>query len=85
MSGTSSVAKSVVPPIASKPSGAAVESPAVAPSFCSVEVRADGTGLAHVVIPADIMVRIQRRAGKQDLGDYLWANLFRAALNSHVY
>lgn len=74
--------------------GAAATPPVVAPSFpiqkivspkCTVDVLDDGGADAIVQIDADVMKRITRRAGTMDLGQYLWENVFKKALESHVY
>lgn len=66
------------------PKGVGAASAALAP-ICYIEIQADGSGLATVPIPSDVLARMQRRAGPQDLGEYAWSNIFRAALYSHVY
>jgi hypothetical protein len=53
--------------------------------FCALTVRPDGTGEAVIFIAADVLKRIQTRAQNQDPADYLWHNVFRSALFSHVY
>ena len=45
----------------------------------------DGSAAVLVQIPPEVLKRLQRRAGTQDLGLYLWDNVFMKALISHVY
>jgi len=45
----------------------------------------DGSAAVLVQIPPDILKRIQRRAGSQDLALYLWDNVLMRAFASHVY
>lgn len=51
---------------------------------CSIEIAPEGT-YARVLLEPHIEKRLRSRAHTQDLGDYLWANVFRAALESSVY
>lgn len=52
---------------------------------CTVFPDPDGSAIAEVHIPIDVMRRLKTRAGTQDLGEYLWENIFRSAISSHVY
>lgn len=82
--------KEKAPPSLSPPpkGAAAIRSTAPSssrPAYCAVDVNEDGSGDAIVRIDPDILLRIQRRAGSHDLADYLWNNVFKQALMSHVY
>jgi hypothetical protein len=55
------------------------------PLPCTVDINHDGSGFAMLYIPEDVMRRIRSRAGKQELGDYMWQAIFKAALYGHVY
>lgn len=56
------------------------------PVYCVViEEDKDGIGSAIIRIEPEVMRRLKLRADKHDLGDYLWENVFRAALYGHVY
>jgi len=52
---------------------------------CTVDVLDDGSADAIVQIDAEILKRLQNRAGTMDLGQYLWNNVFRRALETHVF
>jgi len=45
----------------------------------------DGSGEAVVFVDPGVLKRIKTRAGNQDLANYLWLNVFRPALDGHVY
>jgi hypothetical protein len=52
---------------------------------CTLDFNADESAFAMILIPADIMRRIKTRAHNQDYADYIWLNIMKPALNSHVY
>lgn len=41
--------------------------------------------IVHIRVPEEIIGRLKSRAAQQDMGEYLWDNLLRSALYSHVY
>ncbi len=81
-----SSAKSVPP---SQPSvgaaGPPTESAPTPRPRCSVELNPDGTAYVTFRLDGDVLKRHQRRAHMQDLAEYLWANVIRAAVESSVY
>jgi hypothetical protein len=52
---------------------------------CTVEMNSDGSAYVTFRLDGDVLKRHQRRAHTQDLGEYLWANVIRAAVESSVY
>lgn len=52
---------------------------------CQIETMPNGEGVTNIVIPADIMKRLKNRSQGVDLNRYVWENVFKPALNSHVY
>ena len=63
----------------------ALPTPAPLSFNCLVEEKPDGSAEALVNIPPEIMRRIKSRAQTQPLDEYLWQNVFRRALEGHVY
>jgi hypothetical protein len=65
--------------------------PAPAPSpyqstpVCEVVELPDGTGVATVLIDANVLARHKRRAGPMDISKYLWENVLHRALVDSVY
>lgn len=59
--------------------------PQLQPPGCTVDIRYDGSASVMLRIAPDVMTRIRRRAHTQDLETYLWQNILRPALESHVY
>lgn len=71
-----------------------IEPPILKPAFvpgslrpipCVVGENEDGSCEIILHVDADIMRRMRNRAQSQDLGTYLWQNVIRAALESHVF
>lgn len=59
--------------------------PAVYPSRCTVKIQDDGSAVVTFKMDADVTRRHQNRAYKLDLGEYLWSNVLRAAIEASVY
>ena len=79
---------SITPPLqgASRPDAPSLSLPMLTDEKpCVVDLCADGSAEVIVRVDADILRRCQRRAGNMDLGYYLWQNVFKPGLNSHVY
>ena len=73
------------PPPADTVAPARVPSPYQPTPVCEVVEMPDGTGIATVLIDAQVMARHKRRAGTMDLSRYLWDNVFHRALVDSVY
>lgn len=59
--------------------------PVTYPVRCSVKLQEDGSAVVTFKMDADVTRRHQNRAYKLDLGEYLWANVLRAAIEASVY
>ena len=45
----------------------------------------DGSVHVTFLMPSDVTRRMRLRAGKMELGKYLWENVLHAATEAHVY
>jgi len=52
---------------------------------CLVQLNSDGSADVTVSVSPEILRRIRTRAQSQPLGEYIWLNIMRRALESHVY
>jgi|WetSurMetagenome_2_1015567.scaffolds.fasta_scaffold01336_21 hypothetical protein len=87
---SSTAVKSVGPVPPASPSGPSGPAP-IDPNAdfstdkCALTLMPDGSGEAVVFVDPGVLKRIKTRAGNQDLANYLWLNVFRPALDGHVY
>jgi hypothetical protein len=77
-------AKKVYPPTAPT-APVPVSSPYQTTPVCEVVEMPDGTGVATVLIDAQVLARHKRRAGPMDLSRYLWESVLHRALVDSVY
>lgn len=65
-----------------------VDPPSADGSFpypCLVTILPDGTGCVTITIPPEIMRRLKSRAQNVPLGEYIWHNILKRAIETHVY
>lgn len=60
-------------------------SPSFKDTACIAHTEADGSLTVTLSIDPVIARRLEGRAGKQDLGEYLWQNVLRRAIEGHVF
>jgi hypothetical protein len=53
--------------------------------MCAVTLLPDGRAEITLIVEAEVMRRIQTRAYKVDLADYVWINIYKRAALDHVY
>lgn len=71
----------------SQPPSARPAPPKIAEPGVRYEIRVneDGSAEFSFTIRPDILTRIQRRAYKVPLDEYIWVNIIRPNLQSHVF
>lgn len=52
---------------------------------CRIDEMPNGEGIATIIIPADILKRLKRRAQDLTVAEYTWSYVIKGALESHVY
>lgn len=52
---------------------------------CKIEEMPNGEGITTIIIPADILKRLKRRAQGLTVAEYTWSYVIKGALESHVY
>ncbi len=55
------------------------------PDPCKAKIEVDGSLIITMRIDPVIAKRLEGRAYKQPLGEYLWQNVLRRAIESHVF
>lgn len=78
----SQAASASVPPAAVD---SPIPAPAAAPLPCEVVSWKDGSADVTIHIEPEIVRRIKTRAQSQDLAEYIWQNILKRAIETHVY